>query len=365
MKIWTKGALLLVVVAAVLTACSPFVFTSTSLKGKTVTYYTDVLTGYANGHDTTTLTFDNTGTAGTFEAKSYTYGYADQTAVSSGKYTDQSWYQNSGYKGSFTYDPKAQKIDFTISDAYAPKKGATTMTNGQYAAADYTYLDLATYYSIQTNQTVTAASITESEPMNLTQDNLDWVYTAGSTANTWVSTSVMKQSQTVGGVTSTSTSTSTETYTIKSGSIVDNVKGVYTYQSGSGTPSTTTNETTWNLKIDKFFLVGKDTGSKTFSDVWKKKNTVTFQNEETSFTDIGYTGSTAPSAPTVNTTTGTGLTGGPYNGYNSFTNTMPYYYIDNNLNANTFGETQLTFTNMGDYMLFSGELSYASRRLLP
>jgi hypothetical protein len=131
---------------------------------------------YANGHDTSTFTFDKTGGAGTFEITGYTYGYADQTAVTSNDYTKKSWYQNSGYKGTFTYDAKTMQLVTSITDFYEPKSTASPMTNGSYAAADYAYESYTDLVSAQNGgATVTGASVSTTMQVALTQDSAKYV----------------------------------------------------------------------------------------------------------------------------------------------------------------------------------------------
>jgi hypothetical protein len=368
MKIWIKGALLLVIVAAVLTACSPFVFTSSGLKGKTLTYYmgfdpqvtTPFTSGsyYPTGHDNTVLTFDNTGTAGTFTTQTFTFNFPTAAAVTSGNYTDKTWYQVDGWQGTFTYDPKTMILAATYTKEYAPTSGAAALSTGYFAQSDYSYQDLKTV------ENMSAYSETDTMSMLITQDNLNAVYSAGTAADSWVSTNSTNVTSTPTGSTTATTIDKTDptTFTVSSGTIVANEHKVTTTTVGSGTPSTTTMDTTTTYSISKYFLVGGDTGTKSFTDVWKKKNTVSFAGDQTKLVDIGYTGSTAPTAPTPSTSTGKGLTGGPWVSPNSSSNTMPYYYIDNGTYP-ALSPAQVTFTNMGDYIYQSLYAAFAYRHI--
>ena len=370
MKIWTKGALLLVIVAAVLTACSPFVFTSNSLKGKTITYYTgfdpnvtparSYNASAGNGHDNLVLAFDSTGTAGTFTTQTFINNFPTAAAATSGKYTDKTWYQVDGWKGTFTYDPKTMMLAMTYTQEYAPSPNTTALSTGFYAQSDYSYQDLKTV------EGMSAYSETDTMSMMVTQDNLDSVYNAGSAADTWESVNTTKVSSTPSGSTTATVTETTDpiTYTVTSSTITQNEHKVTTVTVGSGSPTTTTTDTTYTFTVNKFFIVGGDTGSTTFTKAWKKKNSVTFQGDETKLVDIGYTGSSAPAAPTPSTTTGYGLTGGPWSYPNSSSNTMPYYYIDNRVDAwASLGGYQSTFTNMGDYAYQTYETAVANRHI--
>jgi hypothetical protein len=335
---------LVLLAAAILTACTVFTFSANDLKGKTLTYFV-VLGGTSmssNGHDFMTLVFDSSGAAGTFEMAGFTNDFATQAAVTSGKYTDKTWFQDQGYKGTFTYDAKARKFGPTVTTVLYPNSTASRMTNGNYAAADYSYQDVKVMFA-----PATSASLTMSANYEINQDSLYYVYMPGSAANSWVSTTVQTMTTTMSGVTSTSTTTSSDTLTVASGSLTEDFQTVLTT---SGSTTTTSNsEDTYSYSILKQFLIGsEDKTSETFADVWKKGNSVSFQVAQTEYDEIQW--STAkPAAPTVNATTGNGVTGTRF--------TPPYYYIDKaSSSTSTFN-----LTNTGDYIMFTDQAGSAYR----
>jgi hypothetical protein len=333
---------LVLLAAAILTACTVFTFSANDLKGKTLTYYITMGGGSVNGHDFTTLVFDNSGAAGTFEMAMFTNDFATQAAVTSGKYSDRTWFQDQGMKGTFTYDPKARKFGATASTTYYPNSSASRMTNGNYAAADYSYQDVKVMFS-----PATSASMVISSNYEINQDSLYYVYLPGSATNSWVNTMVQTITTTVSGVTSTSTQTWTDALTVSSGSLAEDYLTVATT---SGSTTTTSNsEDTYSYSILKQFIIGsEDKPSETFADVWKKGNSVSFQVAQTEYDEIQW--STAkPAAPTVNATTGNGVTGTRF--------TPPYYYIDK---ASTSTST-FNLTNAGDYIMFTDQAGSAYR----
>ena len=321
-----KAGILLVVVVFLLSACAPYVLTTFSVRGKTFTYV------MSNGHDVSTMTFDSTGKAGTWEYREYVFDYPTQAAVDSAKYTDRAWFQDTGFKGTFTYDPATFMMESNFEQVWEPRPTATAMTNGQYAAADYAYQAPATAYGTDTY------TWTRTAPAIFTQDGGPTIYLKGSAANTWEMKSVMVQTSTTSGVTTTSTDTGTTTLTIQDGSITKDSLGQNTTTVTGQATTYGTDRETWNYTISNNFLIGKDTGTKTFADIWKKGNKVSFQLAQTQRAHLRYQGTTAPPAPTVDPTTGTGGTEG---------GATPYYYI-----TRVGGVTTLMdFENTGDYII--------------
>lgn len=346
MKAWKCFSILLVL-TLVLVACTPFIFNTNSLKDLTLTYYFSMGGGSSNGHDKTILTFDKTGTAGTFEAPMYTYDYATQAAVASGKYTDKSWFQNSGYKGTFTYDPKTCVFEGIPTQVYAPKPGATPIQTSpnRYAALDYSYQDMKV-----TVPGATSASMSSSTNMMLTQDGYYMVFLPGSAADSWINNQTLTTTYTVAGVTSTGTTVTTETMTIQSGSIVVDLVRVYTTTVGSTTTKSTYRDI-YNFSIQQNFIVGQeDKTDETFADVWKKGNKVTFHTNLTRYSDIYWTGDTPPTAPTVDPTTGFGSSSGA--GY--------YYDIDSNVDGDI---DPFNLTHAGDYIMYTYNADFAARNI--
>jgi hypothetical protein len=354
MKHLVKPIALAAVALFALAACSAFTYTANDLKGKTLTYYVDFSDfpkTSANGHDNTVLVFDATGTAGAITVANYTNDFKTAADYATGDYTKKAWFQTGGSKGTFTYDPDTMTFTTTIDTVYLPALTSTAIHDSIHPAADYSYQLLDTYYTAAFGQTHTGMTYVSTFPIQLTADTGNYALRAGSAANTWVSTIAQSQSATVNGVFQSMAMTNDMTNTITDGSMVSYAKYTFTDTSGS-TVSTDYEEDTTTYKIAHAFIVGQDdTAGETFADVWKKGNTVTFQFEQTGYTEIGYA-TTAPAAPTVGTN-GTGLTGVRY--------TDPWYYIDNNVQD----AGAQTLTNNGDYLVLTASTLAASRNLHP
>jgi len=192
---------------------------------------------------------------------------------------------------------------------------------------------------------------TSTFPIQLTADTGNFAAKAGSAANTWTTSMGYSENATVDGILQSMSMTNDITSTITEGSMVSYQKTTYVQTIGS-TVDTSYEEYTDTYKITHAFIVGKDdSADETFADVWKKGNTVTFQMEQTGYTEIGYT-TTVPAAPTVGTD-GTGTTGVRY--------TDPWYYINNNVQD----ASSQTLTNNGDYLVMTASTFSAARHLHP
>ena len=359
MKSWLKLLCIGLIGAAVLAACSPaFVMGTGDLKGKVFTYYAAGFGG-ANGHDKTIVTFDSTGAAGTFEYLVFEFGYATQAAATSGKYTDKTWFQTSGsFKGTFTYNADTFAFSSTTTEYYDAKSGITLITPANtVAAADYAYQSALLHWT-PTYPGLTAYSETRAGTTQFNLNNMSTVLMKGIAANSWVGNT--KTTTTVTATTSVSTVVdATHTVTIADGSFVDDTLTVMTLTVGTAAPTVTTEQSTYNASIEKYFLVGGDTSDKKFADVWKKGNTATFQLLQNRYTHILYIGATAPTAPTPDTTTGIG-------GTNGFV--APVYYIDARTKVpNSFGTfaSPATWMNGETYIVdqFMSALLGATRQL--
>jgi hypothetical protein len=337
MKHTPKLIALVAIALLALASCNVFVFSTNDLKGKTVTYYFDYF-GSSNGHDTTTLVFDDTGKAGTFTTAAFTYNYATAADYATGDYSKRSWFQNNGQQGTFTYDPDTSLFSITINSYYAPAATATYIYGSVYAAADYSYQDIDAIYST-TGLTYTNSADTYSTVAQLNADNILSIYVAGATDGTWLMTRSNGWTRTVNGTTSSSTGATTETLTVSEASFLQDSVTVNTSVAGASTTVTNYEEIS-TYAINHFFLVGQDDKTDAaFTDVWKKGNTVTIQYERTQYDEIEWT-TAKPAAPTVAVSTGEGTTG-TYG-------TAPYYYIDKNVS----GGYSMSITNAGDYISF-------------
>jgi hypothetical protein len=354
MKHLVKPIALAAVALFALAACSAFTFTANDLKGKTLTYYVDFADfpdAMANGHDNTVLAFDATGKAGTITIANYTNDFKTAADYATGDYTKKAWFQTGGTKGTFTYDPDTMTFTATIDTAYLPALTSTAIHGGIHPAADYSYQLLDTYYTAAYGQTYTGKTSTRTFPIQLTADTGCFALKAGTAANTWVGTMGYGDSETINGVINSHSEYRAITYTITEGSMVSYTKTTVVDTTGS-TVDTGYVEITSTNAITHAFIVGKDDAAdEAFADVWKKGNTVTFQTEQTGYTQIGYT-TTVPAAPTVGTD-GTGLTGTQW--------IFPWYYIDNRV-QNAYA---MTFTNNGDYLVLTSSTLDASRNLHP
>jgi hypothetical protein len=305
--------LLVVIVAAALalSACpAPFFMGAIDLANKTLKYYSNVLALYGsptapNGHDLTTLAFDGSGKAGTFEVALFGFDFATQTAVDSGKYTDKTWFQADGQTGTFAYDPGTSLLTLTITQGYSPAVGAAAMTNGKYASASYAYRALNDYLSFRDSKTYTAASRTISGSLVVTADNIYPVYPAGSAANTWTATATDAVSLTEAGVTTVTQGDVVATYVVTDASITVDQSVVTTTTVGTAAPTKSTIRQGQTLSVLKYFLAGKpDNPVQTFAEVWSKGNDVSFQCERTHTYMMTYTGDTPPTLQPVDPTTG-------------------------------------------------------------
>jgi hypothetical protein len=326
-----KGTIRFIAVLAVglltLAGCSAFTYSAGDLKGKVLTYHENALNeimatfwgegkslkiGYSdNGHDTTTFSFDETGTAGSFQIDTYDYSWADAAAYDGGNgaYSTKSWFQYGGRKGAFTYAPDTGAISITITSGYAPKAGAVPLDgNYLFAAADYEWQDLFVVVNAESASQYTDYTESFTATLKLTADGVYIIYAQDSgNADSWVTSASRSESGTTGGVTVSGGTTMTKSYTITDGSLVLYTKVVYT---DMGTPtSKRTEELTYKYSVTNAYLVGQDdSSSATFADKWKKGNAVTFQAQETEYDYTSYTRDTAPAAPTVDPITGEGET---------------------------------------------------------
>ncbi len=139
---------------------APFVLDQDSLKGRTLTY---AISG--NGKDKAVLAFSEDGKSGSFEILSYTYSFATVEAQTAGTYTDRSWFQRGGQKGSFSYDAATREFVMSVLQEYRRKEGVTTSF-----AADYEYMDLAKAKSLDYRTTYASYASTMAGKALFTQD---------------------------------------------------------------------------------------------------------------------------------------------------------------------------------------------------
>jgi hypothetical protein len=351
MKHLIKLIALATIAVFALAACSAFVFTTSDLKSKTLTYYVNMMSQSANGHDYSVLTFDSTGAAGTFTIYTYAWYYPTVSAYNTGDYTGKEWFQISGAQGTFTYNADSGAVSMSVTKEYYPTAAANEIgTSGYYDAYDWQTLDAIASLALGT--TVTGVTMKQDSVVKITADNVNYIYAAGTTVDTWVNTSSSVQTYVVAGTTYSMSIDGTATFTIPSdGSTLTRADTYEMTMSGSSTASENEDQT-YNYVVNKSFIVGKDDpANATFSDVWKKGNTVTFMADKTSYTDKYWTSTDPlPSAPTIGAD-GTGET---------FGDTDSYYYVNNNVGTATF-----TFINNGTYMLYAGDLDFAGRHVKP
>lgn len=310
-----KGARIVPYAAAfclgvLLCGCGMPVFTSTNLADRTITYYTLVLGAsnpyVPNGHDTTSFLFDSTGRAGTFEEKAYTFDYATQADVTADVYANTTWFQDAGFKGDFTYAPDLSTLTMTVGQVYTYTAGASPMTNGKYAAADYAYEDIATAYG--TPDAVFKISANEI----LTVDSLLQVIPRGAAASTWEGNASCTYGAMAGGFPFQQAATIVQTVSITDSAISVTTTTV-SLMTISGTTTKTTTIDQNDYAVINYFLIGQsDTPGESFANVWKYGNKVSFQLNRTYSAHIEYTGDTPPTAPSVDPSTGhveTGVVG--------------------------------------------------------
>jgi hypothetical protein len=284
-----------------LCGCGIPILSSGDLSNQVMTYSTAFMgatTGYVpNGHDTVSFTFDSTGRAGAYVEELYTYGYATQADVTADDYSKSTWNQTGGYKGEFTYTGESCSFSLTITEVYAPKAGAVAMTNGEYAAASFSYQDIAKAWDLE------MAALKLSTNLLFTIDDLEPVYPASGDA--WESTSTMNVTMPILGEALTVASTTVATVSIADDavSLTTATSSVQTYM-GASAASHSTEETVY--AVEKRFIIGQsDTAGAAFADVWKYGNKVCFQLNRTGYTYRDWEGDTKPDTePTVDTATG-------------------------------------------------------------
>jgi len=333
-----------------LAACSNFTYSASDLKSKVITYYVNMMTQSANGHDYSVMTFDSTGKAGTLEVDMYEHGWATTTLAATGDYSTQTWVLAGGFKGTFTYDPDTFTLTATMTNIYTNTTAATYIGNGIYSA--FEWVDLDTYFTRMSGYTATGASYTGSMNVRLTADSINPILSAGTVADTWVSKGSYTQGYTANSIAFAGGSTTTTTWTIPStGTSITKDYVEVTTQTINTTTTTDTYEEITNYSINKAFIVGaEDKTDETFSDIWKKGNAVTLMADRTKYSELEYIGTTVPTAPTVPATS-TSATTGTYG-------TAPYYYIYTGVGTATFN-----LTNVGTYIIDTSENAFAARHL--
>jgi hypothetical protein len=350
MKHLPKMIALVAIALLALASCNAFVFGTNDLKGTTLTYSMDLLNGSAmNGHDTTTLVFDDTGTAGVFTTALYTYDYATAADYASADYSKKSWFQNGGRQGSFTYDPDTGAFSVTIDSDFLPAVGSTPIYGGVYAQADYSYQDLDTYNTASSpGTTYTNTAYVFGSVVEINADQILARYNAGADG-TWIASSTNSSTITINAVTFSSSTASTATITFTDGSFTYDVVSVDAITSGTST--TTVNiEDIHSYALLKASSVGKDDEQDAaFTDIWNKGATVTIQIEQTQRDYIWWSDTKPATAPTVSPTTGTGTSGS--------TSSLPYYFID----KNHYTPEVWTVTHTGDYIVTADSSIYAAR----
>ena len=304
--------ILMLLTAFVITACNPYLLSVWQLKGETFVFITN-----ANGLDYISFTFNDDGISGTMETGSYTYGFATEAADTSGLYTDQSWYMNSGTRGSFTYDEETGTTTTTVTEEYARIPGVSTRYEDDYSWRGYLAIQ------IESNGNVTAASqtITQTVVFNSDSTDYDWFFIKDGESS-WRNSWEEATSITAAGVVTDTTSTDTTVLTIVAGSLTSS-RTIADYEKvGADTPTYSTRVRNNSYTITNFYISGKETGDTEFDNAWKSGNTVTFLGQGDVRERIDYEGSTAPDAsfaPAVDGVTGIGNASGGTAGIDEWT----------------------------------------------
>jgi hypothetical protein len=335
----------------VLCGCGMPTLSSGSLADQTMTYTTAYLgtdSSYVpNGHDTISFIFDSTGRAGTFEETDYYYGYSTQADVTADVYANSVWFQNGGFKGTFTYNSATCSLSMSVTEQYAPKAGATPIIVGPpdiYAAASYEYQAIATVFGTE------KARYDYSTNMMFTVDSLQPVLRSNAAA--WQATSVTSMTRDIAGVLTSEVATTVTTATITADAITAN-QNTTDVVTASGTSTTTTTAIEASYTVLKFSLIGQsDTAGLTFANAWKYGNEVSFQLNMTHLTYIGYEGDTAPAEPAVDPATGTGMTG--------LLGIVPFYYV-----STTVTPAIMEYAHQGSYIVNLDQIASAVRGILP
>ena len=280
-----------------------FLLDTGDLKGKTFTYIID-----GNGMDSETFTFDNTGKAGSWEQVEYTFGFATEAAETSGKYTDKSWYQTYGERGTFTYDEATHVITITVTETFYLKADATTSY-----AADYGWMtNLLFFQTYMIDPSVTVIVETRQKTFVPNSDFGFYRRVYAKDGDSWSKIDNLNYTYTMGGTDYISTYNYKDSLTISGTTVYwETVENFYN-KDGNDEPATQTTIETYTEDVTNCFIVGQETTDKmTFETIWKEGNSVTVWTEQAEYQRILYHGTTAPStAPTVDPTTGIGTSSG-------------------------------------------------------
>ncbi len=359
------GSLLVAALLLAASCASPFVMDAKSLKGQTISYYG------SDGHDVDTFTFSADGLSGTWVQEGYSLAYPDAAAEASDDYTKKEWFQKSGFKASFTYDPETFDIVVTTNEIYG--RTAAAIAADTYYAADYAYLPPAVYYSDNDSESYSTYTLTASTKAVFTQDNCSLLFQsygrAKATAKAIVSSEALVSAmfgsdgswslvnavtvsytlsggQSGGSVDTTTYSLTLDESTLSYGyvkTVVDSLGGVES--------SRYTERSKCDYTVDAARLVGSTDPDDGFDDVWKDGNVVTFTLTCTKDEYCDYYGSTEPAAPVVD------ADGSSY--VNSTNADGDYYY---SISLVPYGTSMSIARNEG-YVVDPSFLAYAARDL--
>ncbi len=272
--------------AAITISCAvPFDMTK-NLKNQIITY--------SGGNNSEAIyAFNATGTAGTFEYKSFTYMWETQALATAALYSTKAWVQTGGNKGTFTYNLSTHEITQTRTEVYSNR------ANGVAVPYAYSYKTYAAAYG------GSGYTISVTQNVLFTQDALAMVFVG---EGPFVYTYKYSETSTEPGNEYTYTDTQTTRYAISATGIDLAETEVEVLAEGAAAAETTTTISNITFAVSDVYRQGSTDVKESFSDIWKNGNKATFRANQTKKETIKYTGSAAPTAPAVSTTTGTGRT---------------------------------------------------------
>jgi len=300
------------------------------------------------------MTFNDKADGGTYEYVYFDYNFATSEAKASGTYSDRSYYQVDGKKGTFVYNIETNRYTMTVTHEYRIPDTATT-----HYASDYKWLtmneiakldhaaesmtqtlsgeflltgDRALINSLDNQKIMIRALKTPEGPMfylvsetanrSSMSKSTVFYYSNGSTKTYEKS---VDYELVIEGTTITATTTTTEKDFTASEPVTE--KEINEYE------------------INSFFVHGEETANQKLVDVWKKGNTVTFNTSRfrQKFQVYSESNPLGP-APDVDSVTGIG--------------DNPFYWIDQTLKIRQFN-----LVHLGEYVSTTDSLKNASRQL--
>lgn len=327
---------LLILVALALIACEqPYVMTN-NLGGQTLSY--------SNApYSTETWTFAKDGKSGTVELQYFDEDFPTAAAATTGNYDGREWYQYSGVKGKFTYDPKTLTVTLQYEEVFWPKAG----TSAPYYKADYEWKNMS---KLAQERGADSVTIEESYKTLFTQDNRLSVFSSKSGSFSLDSTYTMTTKK--GADVFEYVKQTTRDWKILSATLdYSNIQVVTNKTNGSPT-RVRSYDAISNYEVKSAFELGATKTGASFADTWQKGKTVSFSLICTNSEQIEYEGTTTvgtkPNKPTVDPQTGIGLAG------SQGSNPLNYYFIYKKPSAYS-----RAFVHHGDFIT---EMPYTAHR---